>query len=447
MEANRPNILYIHSHDTGRYVQPYGYAIPTPRIQQLAEEGVLFRKAFCVGPTCSPSRAALLTGQCPHSAGMVGLAHRGFSLSDYGQHIIHALRAAGYYSALVGVQHVAAEAGTIGYDHVAAQKDDLAAKADPKDPEYRARTIVAAAEEFLAAPPDRPFFLSVGFFETHRVFQPVGQAEDARYCRPAAPIADMPETRADMAGFMSSARVLDRSIGQVLEALDRAGLAGNTLVICTADHGTAFPGMKCTLTDHGTGVMLMMRGPGEFTGGKVCDAMVTHMDIFPTICELLHIDRPEWLEGDSLMPLIRGETDEIHDEIHSEINYHACYDPHRAVRTRRWKYIRRFGDRARPLLPNLDDGPSKNLWLSHGWSERDLPEEYLFDLVFDPNEAANLADQPRCGQVLADMRERLDHWMKETDDPLLKGPVPAPSGAKVNDPDAVSPNEPTITVP
>ena len=76
----KPNIIYIHSHDTGRYVQPYGYNVPTPNLQRLAEEGALFRQAFCVAPTCSASRAALLTGQVPHSAGMTGLVNRGFSL-------------------------------------------------------------------------------------------------------------------------------------------------------------------------------------------------------------------------------------------------------------------------------------------------------------------------------------------------------------------------------
>lgn len=92
----RPSILYIHSHDTGRYVQPYGHNVPTPNIQRLAEQGVLFRQSFCAAPTCSPSRAALLTGQCAHFNGMLGLAHRGFSLDDYHQHIIHTLRQAGY---------------------------------------------------------------------------------------------------------------------------------------------------------------------------------------------------------------------------------------------------------------------------------------------------------------------------------------------------------------
>jgi arylsulfatase A-like enzyme len=80
--VTRPNILYLHSHDTGRYIQPYGHAVPTPHMQKLAEEGILFRKAFCAGPTCSPSRAALLTGASPHSCGMTGLAHRGWSLND-----------------------------------------------------------------------------------------------------------------------------------------------------------------------------------------------------------------------------------------------------------------------------------------------------------------------------------------------------------------------------
>ena len=81
-----PNILYLHSHDTGRYIQPYGHPVPTPNIQRLADQGVLFRKAFCAAPTCSASRACLLTGQYGHNNGMLGLAHRGWSLNDYRQH-------------------------------------------------------------------------------------------------------------------------------------------------------------------------------------------------------------------------------------------------------------------------------------------------------------------------------------------------------------------------
>src|SRR5947209_18984101 len=115
MQPHRPNILYIHSHDTGRYVQPYGHAIPTPNIQRPEEQGVLFRKAFCAAPTCSPSRASLLTGQYAHCSGMLGLAHRGFSLHDYRQHILYTLRKVGYYTALIGEEHLAKDTRTIGY--------------------------------------------------------------------------------------------------------------------------------------------------------------------------------------------------------------------------------------------------------------------------------------------------------------------------------------------
>ena len=76
------NILYIHTHDSGTYLQPYGHNIPTPNLMKLAREGTLFRHAYCAGPTCSPSRAALLTGMSPHSCGMLGLAHRGFRIND-----------------------------------------------------------------------------------------------------------------------------------------------------------------------------------------------------------------------------------------------------------------------------------------------------------------------------------------------------------------------------
>jgi N-sulfoglucosamine sulfohydrolase len=127
---SKMNILYINSHDTGRYIQPYGYKVPTPNLQKLAEQGVLFRQCYCANPTCSPSRASLLTGQYAHSNGMLGLSHRGFSLNDYSQHIIHTLKEYGYFCALSGVQHidgptedVSQYASQIGYDAVLDKAD------------------------------------------------------------------------------------------------------------------------------------------------------------------------------------------------------------------------------------------------------------------------------------------------------------------------------------
>ena len=286
LTAAKPlNILYLHSHDSGRYLSPYGYPVPTPNLRRLAADGVVFRRAFSAAPTCSPSRASLLTGQCAHQNGMLGLAHRGFSMTDYRRHIVHTLRDAGYRSVLAGLQHVAAKPEQIGYDQILHPATTQAADVAPQ------------AVAFLDSKPSGPFFLDCGFFETHREYPKPTPDDDARYIQPPAPIPDTPATRADMAAFHASARNLDRGIGHVLEALARNGLAENTLVISTTDHGLAFPRMKCNLTDTGWGVSLILRGPGAYSGGKISDAMVSHLDLFPTICESLKIQPPAWLEG------------------------------------------------------------------------------------------------------------------------------------------------------
>lgn len=423
------NIVYLHSHDTGRYIQPYGHAVATPNLQKLASESILFRNAFSGAPTCSPSRAALLTGQPAHTSGMLGLAHRGFKLNDYKQHLLHTLRPAGYHSALCGVQHIARDPHTIGYDEVVPVKNNHCAFVAP------------AAVSFLKNSPKQPFYIEIGFQETHRPYVEPGPKEDVRYALPPPTVPDTPETRLDIASFKATARLMDDAVGAVLNQLAESGLAENTLVISTTDHGIAFPAMKCNLTDQGWGVMLMMRGPGGFGGGKVCDAMISQLDIFPTICGLLNLERPSWLTGKSMMPVIRGNTKEINNEVFAEVTYHAAYEPKRAIRTQRYKYIRHFGGRKTPVLPNCDDGPSKSLWLSYDWKHQPVVEERLYDLVFDPLEHNNLAGDPNLKPTLADLRGRLDAWMKSTADPLLQGPVRLPAGAVSNDVDGTSPTE------
>ena len=430
---SRPNLVYLHSHDTGRMIQPYGYAVPTPNLQRLADEGVLMRRAYCAAPTCSPSRAALLTGQCAHSSGMLGLAHRGFRMADRRQHLVHTLAAAGYTTILAGTQHVAKHDDEIGYHRVLTPATDAAADVAP------------GAAAFLRGKPQEPFFLDVGFSETHRDFPDAPDAA-ARYVIPPTPLPDTSATRRDMAGFIASARDLDDGIGTVLAALDEAGLAESTLVIYTTDHGPAFPNMKCNLTDHGIGVGLILRGPGGFEGGRVCDAMLSHIDIFPTLCDLLDIPTPSWVQGTSFLPVIRGERDEINEAVFAEVTYHAAYEPQRAVRTQRYKYIRRYGDRRTPILPNIDDSDSKECWLAQGWADRRVAPEQLYDLVFDPQERCNLIDHPEAAAVAADLRARLDAWMQATGDPLTAGQVPAPSGVLINDPAGRSPREAPVLV-
>jgi N-sulfoglucosamine sulfohydrolase len=199
--------------------------------------------------------------------------------------------------------------------------------------------------------------------------------------------------------------------------------------------------MKCNLTDHGIGVMFIMRGPGGFSGGKAVDGLVSQVDIFPTLCDVLDIPRPPWLQGLSFLPLVRQAASQAREAVFAEVTYHAAYEPMRCVRTARHKYLRRYDGRTRPVLPNCDDSPSKTILLDRGWRDQRRDQEVLFDLAFDPQETCNIAARPEAEQVLAEMRARLDRWMEGTDDPLRHGPVPAPPGARVNDPDGLSPRE------
>src|SRR3954468_4973199 len=301
-----PNIVYLHSHDTGRYVQPHGHPVPTPNIQRLADQGLLFRQAFCGAPTCSGSRACPLPGQWTHSNGMVGLAHRGFELEDYSHHVVHTLRQAGYWSGLIGEQHLSVDPEVLGYDEVVAIDTN------------HVDSVAPAALELLGSAPPRPFFLSVGFFETHREFFEPSSVRDTLYPLPPANLPDTPQTRRDMAAFKASARSLDQGVGAVLDALDEHDLADDTLVLLTTDHGLAFPGAKATLTDRGIGVMLILRGPGGFHGGRVSDALVSQIDVYPTLCELAGIEAPAFVQGRSLLPIVRREADEVNDAIFAE---------------------------------------------------------------------------------------------------------------------------------
>jgi N-sulfoglucosamine sulfohydrolase len=428
------NVLYLHSHDTGRYVQPYGYPVPTPNIQHLADQGALFRQAFCAAPVCSGSRAALLTGQCTHATGMLGLAHRGYRLRYPDRHIVHVLRSAGYWTGLIGEQHVSADPADVGYDRVV----DVDST--------KVRDVAPAATRLIAerAQAGDPFFLSVGFFETHREYFEPSSVRDALYSRPPDNIVDTAMTRRDMASFKASARSLDQGVGTILNALEENGLVDNTLVIMTTDHGLAFPDAKATMYDRGIGVMLLMRGPGGFERGRVFDSIVSHLDLFPTICEVAGIKPPEWLEGVSLVPLVRGELDQLHNEIFAELTYHAAYEPQRAVRTARYKYARRFDERhPGRVLANVDDSPTKDVMLRSGWAEVDPPGESLYDLWLDPGEGTNRIDDPALAGVLSDLKGKLHDWMVRTNDPLLEGAIAPAEGTFYNTVDQVSPSDPT----
>ena len=436
------NLVYIHTHDSGRHLGPYGQPLENPNLLELAEESVVFRQCFSMAPTCSPSRAGLLTGMAPHSSGMLGLAHRGFSLTDPRQHLSALLRERGWLTALAGIQHEAARASDLAYDRVLScdpREMDRFGELDGSAYDYGNAKNVAAFLETAKS----PFFLSFGLFNTHRAFPVPKDPDRAKRLMPPAGLVDDEGNRLDVLAYNESARVVDDCVGTVLAALKKSGLEEDTIVLFTTDHGIAFPRNKCTLYDDGIGVACLLKYPGNRLRGEVSDAMISQVDLLPTIFELLGLPLPPQFQGRSLLPLLDGETEEIRDALFAEVTFHAAYEPLRCVRTKRFKYIRRFDEsRLLPVPANIDDCHAKDLLLRGAYLSTPLPREEFYDLAADPFERENLIGRPAYAADIRNLRERLGLWMRETRDPLLAGPVPLPKGAFANKVDCVSPSTP-----
>lgn len=148
------------------------------------------------------------------------------------------------------------------------------------------------------------------------------------------------------------------------------------------------------------------------------------------MCDVIGAERPSYLQGESLLPLVDGEAEAVREAIFAEKTYHVAYEPERCAPAATSLSAASTTSTRPPVLANIDDGPSKDLVLSDGLAERPIPEERLFDLLYDPNAANNLAGDPAYRDVLEEMRGRLEAWMEQTDDPVLRGPVPAPADAR-----------------
>ena len=478
-----PNILYLHSHDTGVDIAPYGYEVHTPVLQAFAERGARFTRAFSVAPTCSPSRAGLLTGRYPHEVGMTGLAHRGFVWDDYRRHLVKWLSSFGYTTALCGVQHVAPRRTMLGYDEYLDGSDGrdyfgvpgldpvsydranaqraaewISKRADGSAQDRPARFAAPQADpagsSHVGRPHAEPWFLSVGLLATHRPFPGADEVTTAE---------------ADRTAYRRSAEEMDRAVGTVLDAVERSGLWESTVVLYTTDHGTPFPGYKGELRDAGTRVALVLwvppGVPGAESAGKTYDQLVSQIDLFPTILELagegerrgdaegaardgsaqhaVGVSGPATAAAEprdaaapwaarSIVPLLSGRSPAVRDTVYAESNYHAAYEPARTVRTDLYRLIIRPPAGLSRAPANVDDCPEKEQLRSTGRLTEDHPLVELYDLTVDPGETINRAEDARYAAVREELERRIADWMHGTCDPLLSGVVEAPPGATVD---------------
>ncbi len=291
--TERPNIVQITTHDSGRHFGCYGRAtLHTPNIDGLAADGVLFPSYFCTVPICSASRASQLTGLYPQSNGLMDLTGFGWRIRDGVPHLSQILKRAGYQTHLFGSQHEVQSPclPRLAFDRI--HPGSVAADAA----ENVARSLLGDASCW-----QQPFYAQVGFAETHVPFDRNGTPPDTSKGLELPPyLADTLAGREAMAGFQGSVRAVDAAVGRILDALRRSGLEESTLVVFTTDHGVEMPRAKWFLYDPGIAIAMIMRYPaGGLIRGRTCDLLLSNVDYLPSVLELVGIGVPEHVQGRS----------------------------------------------------------------------------------------------------------------------------------------------------
>ena len=433
--TGKRNVLLLISDDQGLDLGCYGVPIKTPRLDRLAREGTRFTQAFAAVSSCSPSRAVINTGLYTHQNGMYGLQHdvHHQSLLDGIETLPSLFRRAGYATALVGKKHV-------GPDSAFPYEVELV----PERSGIRdVRELAIAASSFIRSSDDRPFFVTVAYSDPHRAAVDYGNDRawpgvpptryDPRSVTIPSHLPDLPAVRADLAEYYESLSRLDAGVGMILDDLAATGRADETLVIFLSDNGRPFPGAKTNLYDPGLHLPLIVRAPGA--APAVNEAMVSWVDIAPTALDWAGIAPPTRypLSGKSLLPVLGKPSDPARDTVFASHDFHEInqYYPMRGVRTRTHSYILNVahpldypiaGDVAgSPSWKAIAADPAIRLGKRTQAAYLKRPAEELYDLTRDPDEIVNLATDPACTAILADLRERLRVMRAATHDPWLAG--------------------------
>jgi N-sulfoglucosamine sulfohydrolase len=425
----RPSFLFAVADDWS-----YGHAgaygdktVQTPTFDRVAAEGVLFTHSFCASPSCTPSRAAALTGQAIHRLEDSGnlwsrLAPKFDTYPDL-------LEKQGY---AVGLQGKGWGPG----DYKAGGRDR-----NPAGPLFK------SFEEFIkTVPPGKPFCYWYGSRDPHRPYvegsgAKSGLALDSVQVPPYLP--DTPEVRGDLLDYYFAVQRYDRDTGEILRILEERNRTRNTVVVMTSDNGLPFPRAKATLYDSGTRMPLAIRWPAKIQGGRKVDALVSHCDFAPTVLEIAGQNVPASMTGRSLLPLLKTGEDAGRDRVffgrerHANVRQGDLSYPARAIRTKEYLYIRNLrpdlwpaGDPEKWVavgtFGDVDEGPSKLQIIAR--RDQDLrtffrmafekrPPAELFDVVKDPNQLENIVSkQP---EVVAKLDAELTKWLAETGDPRV----------------------------
>lgn len=426
--APKPNMVVFLADDHGR-ADASVYGSPdarTPTMASLARDGMVFDNAFVASPACGPSRAALLSGLMPARNGAE--ANHDLPRPET-QTMVKALQAAGYEVVAFGkIAHGQKHAELAGFDHW-------------KDAHKEA--IGELVRDYLAnRPKGKPLCLMIGDHRPHVAWSKTSTYDPAQVTLPGY-LIDTPETRAHWARYLTDITGMDALMGEV-DALVR-GYFGSVdhLFLYSADHGGQWPFGKWNLYDKGIHVPLIVRWPDRIKPGVRTKAMVSWIDLLPTLLECAGGTVPENIDGRSFAPVLLGQSDAHRDIIYTTHSGDGAMNvfPIRAVRTERFKYIRNlrpdcYHSNHSDILRKDGAGAYWDSWDEAAKTDpaaRALIAKYyqrppveLYDLEKDPQEQNNLAGNPEYKAQLDNMSAQLDAWMKAQGDTrqLFEKPYP-----------------------
>lgn len=464
--GDRPNILFAIWDDVSYpHVSATGSKmVSTPAFDRVASEGVLFRNAYAPAPGCSPTRAAFLTGR--HI----------WMIEQAGTHASSFPRTYASYQDLL--EQAGYAVGYTGKPWGPGRWEKSGRTRNPVGPAFMTRTVeppyggirnwdyAGNFEEFFEQKAEgKPFSFWVGGSEAHRRFEEGSWTSAGKRLEDAEVpsfLPDTPQIRGDLLDYAVEIEWFDSHVGRILEYLETRGELDNTLVIFTSDNGMAFPRAKANLYDYGIHMPLAVRWAGGGREGRVIDDLVQFVDLTATIYDLTGVVHPGGataLAGRSIRGILESQDDGLVDpsrtraysgrERHSSSRWNNLTYPQRSMRTPTHLYIRNFKPQrwpagapqkyasdgrieamhlayhdidASPTLARLvegreEDGVAQYFQLAVG----KRPAEELFDLTADPGCLDNLAQTPEHEELLSNLRNELDDYLRATGDPRATG--------------------------
>jgi len=468
-EVRKPNVVIIYTDDHNfKHIGVYGGNVLTPNIDRIANEGALFNRFYVSSPVCTPSRYGVITGRYAgrskallntQPTNQPAFIRWNTFLSEQEKTSAHLFREAGYVTGMVGKYHIGGEFGHIGGDE---SYDDPGVKENiksiylkwqqnvkdvagfdyveslygnnlhivgvPKSMQYHnMEWITKGALDFIDQNRDSPFFLYMAPTLPHVPGPLESLKADPRITTAGMleePITGVQASRESVFERTRAAGIddedapmtwLDDGIGAVLDRLEKYGLLENTIVVFASDHQS--PRAKMTCYEDGANAPGAIMWKGNIKPGQVSDALLSNVDVVPTLLDLAGIETPAdyHVDGKSWSGLLKGDVETLHESLYLEVVYQ------RAVVTKEWKYIAvRFPDRVNEQITpenrrefTIEGKRGEDRYHNETKFPGYYENDQLYYLVDDKAEQHNLANDPDYAEKLTEMKLLMKEYAQD----------------------------------